>query len=1727
MPNKLIDDIGIVKTPTKQNLPPQSAGKVNLKDDAGILSLPASGEVSYYDNSSIDPRWGGITKSGEKFDEKLPTAAVLPQYWKQLRGKTIRVTNPENNKSIDVKVNDTGGFGKYGRILDLSKSAFESISDRKKGTGKFKIEILPEKPRQQLNLNPFSIENAYAGEEGNKDISGQGRTRVESKLNLKDDINILGKAEKNWISEGIKGTLADITAIPFRALGVRAPAEGAYFSKAPSIQEWLAEPVGMKLEAIQPPKPKEVKYGAPELGLLGTTQAFFTGKAPGRDVSENKYQKAPVTRGEVLLEAGLQIGALAVVGKLGYNELKNIFQSPQVQSALQKVINEGRGVIWKGQKFFGMNPPSSLVPVTEEQIIQAYRKGDMPFRTASKYSPTLFQQAIAERRISEPEALAYEAFQPAAGGLAPASRQGIVQNLKSKGIEIQGIEGMVRLTQDVSVLDEITKQKQKLSKGHEFFEVKLSDGKIWLHDGKDVIIDKDKLNKIEKENQPLGEKQFAPELKDVEVVVKGAIPTAQELGIDVNAPGSAETYKQTLKQKGLDIKQETKFSQYQLPGGENYREVLIKAPSPKKQLRENERGRWDIIDDKGKLIAGNLSKKFAEEEIKLYPDISEGQFKSSHWDEPNVLTHIRMNNRATPDGKKVLFIEELQSDWAAAVRKQEIRQPSEAELKIIMEEQGLNKEDAIKWSLSQQSGTRFPTHPLLKNWQELALKQVLKTAVEGNYDAISWTTGEQQAERYDLSKQIDLLTYEKDKSGLYTINGLKDNKIVITKDEISAKELPSVVSKDIAEKIIKGEGRKTGYGTTELSGQDLKIGGEWADNLYDKQIPNILKDLTKGKIGDVNIGNLKDTIGIDTNPKTGNTDVYNVRTAKILFSGGKEQAHKFYNSLEDKIITKSIIQPSLQLTPEVKAKILGQPMAGGKVAKKETKPTKISDIIGGKVPPTRPPTTVSGAPAPEEKPIVNVEHLNISKENKEKIKKVAKQIAPELEKNKGPLTHNEVLEAAKASQILRKSQSREQTKKLEAAILRTKQHLAAISGEKVDKEFIDTLKTLVDQGTAAARTLESLKILGDPQLSDIKIKILKELLKLNTDTDKIIEEANMVDWTNAEEVTKFYRQFVKPSLSDILNEYAYVNILSSPRTHIVNAFSNMLQLTFLDPATKLASGLVDKIASNLPGYQRNHYFIEIPTFYKGAFNAIPQAISNFCQVMLGKALVERPDILHMATGAKFIDYATLGIGKYVPRALEASDILFRTMIQEGEKEALAARATKQGKELNESELSKIQSEAERIAQYYVFRQKPGEERQGGLLRGIDEITKAVYSLRRVPGVRWFIRFVQTPMEIFKQGIEYGPTGFGTIPGAKDKVEQIGKAIVGSAVFLGAAILALQGRTTWKAPRNEEERKIFFSTGRQTFSVNIGTEEKPIWVSYSKIGPLAYPIAMASAIHWYMNENPRGVTDSQLERMRDSLYGIMEFLGDQSYVSSLNDIFESFKGDEAGKRAQLRTLTNVPRQLIPLVSLQGWVARLIDPVFRKVDAKTSIQTIQQDLMKGIPGLSKKLPAYTNEKGEIEVQKYPFLNAVSPLGITPGDIEAEKQYQKAQKIISIKTFESEETKKLREKAEVIYKQLSELPPKEANRRAKEIQKKNKQLFDYIKRIAEDKKLGLSYSERLVKNLGVNDGARAKYIYQEVMQLRSNKERNAYIKDLINKKIISEKVLLQLQYLIKKKR
>lgn len=99
-----------------------------------ISTNVSAATVSWYGK----PFHGRLTASGERYNMNALTCASNSHKM----GTKLRVTNKSNGKSVVVRVNDTGGFKKYGRTLDLSKRAFSHIADTSQGIAKVSIQVI-------------------------------------------------------------------------------------------------------------------------------------------------------------------------------------------------------------------------------------------------------------------------------------------------------------------------------------------------------------------------------------------------------------------------------------------------------------------------------------------------------------------------------------------------------------------------------------------------------------------------------------------------------------------------------------------------------------------------------------------------------------------------------------------------------------------------------------------------------------------------------------------------------------------------------------------------------------------------------------------------------------------------------------------------------------------------------------------------------------------------------------------------------------------------------------------------------------------------------------------------------------------------------------------------------------------------------------------------------------------------------------------------------------------------------------------------------------------------------------------------------------------------------------------------------------------------------------------------------------------------------------------------
>lgn len=108
----------------------------NVEDAAVSASV-----INYIDKGEMTASWygphfhGRLTANGEFYNQMAFTAAH-----KQLRfGTLLRVTNPHNNKSVIVRINDRGPYIR-GRELDLSKASASALGLTDKGVIKVKVD---------------------------------------------------------------------------------------------------------------------------------------------------------------------------------------------------------------------------------------------------------------------------------------------------------------------------------------------------------------------------------------------------------------------------------------------------------------------------------------------------------------------------------------------------------------------------------------------------------------------------------------------------------------------------------------------------------------------------------------------------------------------------------------------------------------------------------------------------------------------------------------------------------------------------------------------------------------------------------------------------------------------------------------------------------------------------------------------------------------------------------------------------------------------------------------------------------------------------------------------------------------------------------------------------------------------------------------------------------------------------------------------------------------------------------------------------------------------------------------------------------------------------------------------------------------------------------------------------------------------------------------------------
>lgn len=317
----------------------------------------------------------------------------------------------------------------------------------------------------------------------------------------------------------------------------------------------------------------------------------------------------------------------------------------------------------------------------------------------------------------------------------------------------------------------------------------------------------------------------------------------------------------------------------QLPGGINYREIILTFPqkvTPNEQVRieRTPRGFYQVaeysaaggfngfvsaeyrdeaqaVDAREKYLAENWESSGAQPTFK----------NPSHFGGiPNIVVWVRFNERTDADGKRVLFIEEIQSDWHQQGRKKGylgeenveywIREPGgfsglpsfataeEAQayldrLPESMRSRGLEVESRPKRAADAVPDAPWRATPA---WTGLAFRRMVRWGAENGFERIAWTTGDQQNDRWSLARRISEVAYSGSDLRAWNHEGEE----VVSETGVSRDRLPEYIGPELTERLLAQEPQGT---LRRLTGQDLVVGGKPMRDFYDRILVEVAQEL--------------------------------------------------------------------------------------------------------------------------------------------------------------------------------------------------------------------------------------------------------------------------------------------------------------------------------------------------------------------------------------------------------------------------------------------------------------------------------------------------------------------------------------------------------------------------------------------------------------------------------------------------------------------------------------------------------------------------------------------------------------------------------------------------------------------------------------------------------------------------------------------------------------------
>ena len=477
-------------------------------------------------------------------------------------------------------------------------------------------------------------------------------------------------------------------------------------------------------------------------------------------------------------------------------------------------------------------------------------------------------------------------------------------------------------------------------------------------------------------------------------------------------------------------------------------------------------------------------------------------------------------------------------------------------------------------------------------------------------------------------------------------------------------------------------------------------------------------------------------------------------------------------------------------------------------------------------------------------------------------------------------------------------------------------------------------------------------------------------------TQEVADALAHLDLDNPYAVNSFIRNAMTPSAWDKVWFIFYNSILMGPKTHIINALSNMGVMT-LSPAERALSAGVERGLARLQGRQVERFFAEVPADAFGAMDGMRGGFEAAASTL-------RYGI--SPTQASKWEYRTNPFKGKVGRvvgapttALEAADAFNREVnysaalaaeiVRAAKKEGLRGTAyLERVAELKASPTVAMIAEANRIAEYRLFRQPLG-----------SWASVAMNAKEKIPPLRLIIPFIRTPVNLLKFGIERSPLGIADpklwraiAQKSPEASDQIGRILLGSIIMGALAWKAAEGKMTGAVPKDAAARDRFYREGKQPFSVRIGDR----WVQWQRLEPLNQTLTQLTAATEAIQA---GDKDAE-EKVGQVLLTVAQNFVSQTYVSSLSSLMDAMTQPE---RYGAQFLQRLATSFVPASAGLRTATQMVDRTIRRP------KTIAESVQALIPGLSRNVPPTLTAFGQEAQRQSP---AWSPIFVSPAQQSA---------------------------------------------------------------------------------------------------------------------------------------